>query len=84
MALGPDGAPSYAARVRSERHPDSARVRLPADEAAQQIASDAVCYARYDEHGRVAALELAPGYPATAPPLWFVEVVESTARPPVA
>jgi GNAT superfamily N-acetyltransferase len=82
VALGPDGAPVYLARVRSGRYPDSARVDLRAAEAAEQIGADAVSYARYDEHGRVVVLELPSDGWGKAPPLWFVEVVESTARPP--
>jgi GNAT superfamily N-acetyltransferase len=80
VALGPDGAAVYLARVRSELHPAGAQVALPADEAAARIGADAVSFARYDEHARVVALERAE--PSKAPPLWFVEVLESTAHPP--
>lgn len=70
------------ARVRSDRHPDGARVDLPADQAAVQIGDDAVCFAHYGDHELVAALELAPGTARKAPPLWFVEVRETSAHPP--
>lgn len=72
----------YLARVRSDRYPDGAHVEMPADEADALIGADVLSYARFDEHGRVGVLELAPGQPTKALPLWFVEVVESSARPP--
>lgn len=70
------------ARVRSDRHPDDALVELPGDQADAQIGADAVCVARYGEHQLVTALELAPGIAPKAPPLWFVEVRETSAHPP--
>jgi GNAT superfamily N-acetyltransferase len=77
-----DGRPAQFVRVESRRHPDHARVELSAQEAADQAGDDVVCVAAYDDRGRVARVQPAPGFAPKAPPLWFVEVRESNAHPP--
>ena len=74
--------PQRFIRVESRRHPDHARVVLEAATAREQIGDDAVCTVTYDTHGRVAFVERAASFAPEAPPLWFVEFRESTARPP--
>jgi GNAT superfamily N-acetyltransferase len=76
------GEPSRFIRVESRRHPDHARVVLTAEQVATQVGDDAVCTATYDEHGRVAFVERAASFAPKAPPLWFVEIRESSAQPP--
>jgi GNAT superfamily N-acetyltransferase len=68
--------------VQSDRYPDGTRVELSEDEAIEQIGADAVSYARYDDEQQVVRLEVTTRGAPKAPPMWFVEVRESTARPP--
>jgi hypothetical protein len=82
LALSPTRAWDYFALVWSDRYPDGTRVELSAEAARAQIAGDAVCVARYDEVHKVTALEVGRRIAPAAPPLWFFELRESTARPP--
>lgn len=81
-AVAPGGRRSWYALVWSTRYPRGERVELPPDEAAEAIGDDAVCIARFDDLGRVADLRVTARSAAKAPPLWFLEVRESTAEPP--
>jgi hypothetical protein len=82
VALGPDGARQWCAVVWSERRPDGTRVELPLADAEREIGTDAVCTAVYDDEGRVVELRVGTRNAPKAPPLWFVEVRESTGTPP--
>ncbi|HEY2272909.1 MAG TPA: hypothetical protein VGH30_09045 [Jatrophihabitantaceae bacterium] len=81
LVAAADGAPAQFVRVESRRHPDHARVELSAAELAAQAGDDVVCVATYDED-RVVRVQPAPTFAPKAPPLWFVEVRESSAQPP--
>lgn len=82
VAVGTDGRPHYLAAVQSDRYPDGARVELARQAAELQIGADAVSFAHYDDRGEVARIEVTRRGAPKAPPLWFVEVRESTAQPP--
>ena len=74
--------PVWFAVVWSDRHGDGERVDLPLTEAVRAVGDDAVATADYDEHGRVGRLQVGRRGAPEAPPLWFAELRESTARPP--
>ena len=81
--LALDGSrPAWFAVVWSDRYADGERVELPLAEAERTVGDDAVATAFYDEHGRVGRLQVGRRGAPLAPPLWFAEVRESTARPP--
>lgn len=82
QALGPDGVPVWFALVDSGRHPDGTRVQLPAAEAQREVGDNAVCTAGHGDEQRVTALRVAGQAAPHAPPLWFVEVRESSGAPP--
>jgi GNAT superfamily N-acetyltransferase len=82
IALGPDRKRRWFAVVTGGRHPDGARLELPVDRAEQEIGADAICTATYDDEGRVGRLQVGARSAPKAPPLWFVEVRESTGAPP--
>jgi GNAT superfamily N-acetyltransferase len=81
-AVRPDGSRAWYALVWSTRYPRAARVELPIEEAVTAVGDDAVCVARYGDEDRIVALEITARGAPKAPPLWFVEIRESTARPP--
>jgi GNAT superfamily N-acetyltransferase len=80
--LSPDGVPAWFALVDSPRHPDGARVELPAATAHREVGDDAVCTADYGDELRVTALRVGGRVAPDAPPLWFVEVREPSGAPP--
>ncbi|NRQ48744.1 GNAT family N-acetyltransferase [Aeromicrobium stalagmiti] len=81
-ALDPTGAISWTALVRSDLHPDGADVELAEADALDEIANDAVGFARLAPDGSVARVELTSRAVPLLPPLWFVEVPEPDASPP--
>jgi GNAT superfamily N-acetyltransferase len=82
VAVDDDRVPVWFAVVWSDRHPDGDRVELLAEAAAREVGDDAVCVASYDDSSRVTGLRVGARGAPKAPPLWFVEYRESTARPP--
>jgi hypothetical protein len=76
------GRRAWFAVVHSDRHGDGERVELPVADAVREVGADAVATAVYDDSGRVATLTVGPRGAPKAPPLWFAEIRESTARPP--
>jgi GNAT superfamily N-acetyltransferase len=68
--------------VWSGRRPDGARIELPVEDAEREIEGNAVCTAVFDDDGRVRELRVGRRGAPKAPPLWFVEVRESTGTPP--
>jgi GNAT superfamily N-acetyltransferase len=82
VATDDDGAPVWFALAASSRLPDATRVELPVADAERAVGGDAVCVADYDADGRVVALRVGHRGAPSAPPLWFVEIRESTATPP--
>lgn len=81
-ALGPDGAVRWSAVVQSDRHPDGAELTLPETEAVSDIGTNAVGFARHDARGEVVRLEVTDDAAPKAPPLWFAEIKEPSAKPP--
>jgi len=81
-ALDGDGRPLWFAVVRSDAHADAERVDLPEPEATSAVGDDAFCVARFDVRGEVTELSVMSPAAPKAPPLWFVERPEPTAKPP--
>lgn len=79
---GRGGAPDRLVVVESGRYPDGMLVELAEDMARTQIGDAAVCIVTYGEMQRVVRLQVTARMAPKAPPLWFVELRESTARPP--
>jgi GNAT superfamily N-acetyltransferase len=68
--------------VDSVRYPDGTLVELAEPMARVQIGEDALCTATYGEAGAVVELQVSDRAAPKAPPIWFAEIRESTARPP--
>ncbi|MDT4969951.1 MAG: hypothetical protein QOG22_94 [Pseudonocardiales bacterium] len=75
-----DGDHARLIAVQSDAHPDGTQVDLDAAEAAGGVAGS-ICTVELDD-GKVRALVLAESVAPNAPPLWFAEIRESSARPP--
>lgn len=82
VVVGAATRPVQFALVWSDQHPDGARMSLAQHDAAVAIGDDAVCVATYDDAEQVTHLQVTPRASPKAPPLWFAEIRESTARPP--
>lgn len=73
-----DGGGQRVLFVASDAHPDSARVRLAA--AAADALDGVIVEARLDDS--VTTVHVLPAVAPKAPPVWFVELRENSARPP--
>lgn len=80
--LGPGGEWTACTLVRSAAGPDGGVRELADDAAAAAVGDDALVVARYDDAREVAGLRVTRRLAPKAPPLWFAELRESTARPP--
>jgi GNAT superfamily N-acetyltransferase len=69
------------AGVRSTAYPDGTRVELEAEKYAQ-FEADVVCVATFDAGDAVVGLDVPRHRAPKAPPLWWVEVRDTTDRPP--
>jgi GNAT superfamily N-acetyltransferase len=81
VAVTADRTPTWFAYVWSDRHSAGSRVELLAEAAERECGDEAVCVAAYDGH-KVTALQVRPRGAPKAPPVWFAEIRQSTARPP--
>lgn len=66
----------------SDRHPDGTRIELVEEAAEREVGDDAVCVATFDDLQQVIGLRVGHRGAPKAPPMWFAEIRESTARPP--
>lgn len=81
VAVDSDRTPLWVALVRSDRHPDGARVELLAEAAQREIGDDAAAVAVLGPDQQVTGLH--PGPKGTAGiELWFAEYRETTHEPP--
>jgi GNAT superfamily N-acetyltransferase len=79
--MNPDGERVRLAGVNSRSHPDGSVVEVDAEQEA--AGATAAWFAAADLDGdRVTALRVRPDPTGPTPPMWFVEVRESTRRPP--
>lgn len=80
--LATDGRRVRCAVVESLRYPDGTHIELVEPMAEIQIGDDALCVASFGESGEVRALDVSERFASQAPPIWFVELRETTAQPP--
>lgn len=81
-SVRPDGSTGAFYGVHSALHPDRADISLPEAEALAAVGDDAICIARFDDDGRVRAVEVMPHMAPKAPPIWFAELPELDRTPP--
>lgn len=77
-----DGAPHQFVVVESDHYPDGTEVELGADAAAVQIGNRTLCTITYGAEGRVSGVAVPDRVAPSAPPMWFAELREPSARPP--
>jgi len=78
--LNPDGAWAWFAVVLSARHADGLLVERPEADAWTEVADDPHWVAHLDA-GVVTTLRRSPNLAPDAPPLWFIEIAESSTPP---
>ena len=81
-AIRPDGSPAWVAAVWSTEHGDGELVDLPETEATSAVGDDVFCRAGFDADGEVTSLVATTLAAPKAPPLWYAELAEPTAKPP--
>jgi GNAT superfamily N-acetyltransferase len=81
QALVPADGSRRLAGVRSNAYPDGTRVELDTERYAH-FEADVVCVATYGADATVVGLDVPTHRVPKAPPLWWVEVRDTTDRPP--
>jgi GNAT superfamily N-acetyltransferase len=76
------GQPRRLISIASTRHRDGARVPLTAEQVDEQAGADAACLVTYGWDDQVHGLQVTKRTAPSAPPLWFLEIRESSAQPP--